>query len=827
MTGRRALPLARLGSRCLSLDGLGTEEAIRQRAAHGANDILEPAGRAWVELARETLRDPMLWFLLGTGALYLALGDRLEAATVLAALLPLAGMDAFLHRRTHVATAGLRSRLAAHASVLRDGRRAQVAAVDLVPGDLIIVGPGEWFPADGIVVDGAELQAEESTLTGESLPVRKRPLRALPEATAAPVVDATHWALAGTRLLTGDARVRVVFTGGETRYGELVRSAMRERAGRTPLQQAVARLVGGLVVAALVSCAVLAAVRLWQGHGVVDALLSAATLAVAALPEEYPLVFTMFLGLGVRRLAQRHALVRRAVSVENIGRVSCICSDKTGTMTEGRLQLTHVVPADGISEARLLALASAASRAESGDPVDLTIVQAAAGHAPLATERLATFPFTEGRKRETAIVRSVDGDTVAVVKGASEVVLAMADDAPQGDLGTRAAALAAEGHKVIACAWRRVERPLEMEPEHGYRLAGLLAFEDPLRPGIADAIARCREAGLHPIMVTGDHPATAETIAREAGLGSGEPLVVTGDAVEAWVQRNEVDAFRRVDVVARALPQQKLLLVRGLQGAGEVVAVTGDGVNDVPALQAADVGIAMGERGTRSAREAAAIVLLDDDFSTIVGAIAEGRRLFRSLRVAFQYLFAIHVPFVVSAALVPLLGYPLLYLPVHVVWAELLIHPTAILAFQDVRPEMHRVDRAPRHVRLFSPHELRSVVLAAVLLTALTLGAYGAFVSGGATVERARGAVLAALALGSAALVAVLGGLGSRGARVAFALTIATTLPILHVPPLAARLHVAPLSVREWLLLAAGSLLAVGPLVRRGVSPEASPAPPA
>ena len=827
MTGRRGLPFARLGSRGLSLEGLSTEEAGRQHAAHGANDILEPAGRAWVELARETLRDPMLWFLLGTGALYLALGDRLEAAAVLAALVPLAGMDAFLHRRTHVATAGLRSRLATHAAVLRDGTRASIAAVDLVPGDLVFVGPGEWFPADGVVVDGVELQVEESTLTGESLPVRKRLLRELPDASAAPLVDGAHWTLAGTRLLAGHACVRIVFTGGETRYGELARAATREHAARTPLQQAVARLVGVLVVAALVSCAGLAAVRLWQGHGVVDALLSAATLAVAALPEEYPLVLTMFLGLGVRRLARRHALVRRGVSVENIGRVSCICSDKTGTMTEGRLHLTHVVPTDGVSEARLLALAAVASREESGDPIDVTIVRAAAGHAPVAAERLATFPFTEDRKRETAIVRSVDGDTVAVVKGASEVVFAMTDDALRGELDPRAAELAAEGHKVIACAWRRVEPPLGVEPERGYRLAGFLAFEDPLRPGIADAIARCREAGLHPIMVTGDHPATAETIAREAGLGGGAPQVVTGDAVEAWAQRNEVDAFRHVDVVARALPQQKLMLVRGLQGAGEVVAVTGDGVNDVPALQAADVGIAMGERGTQSAREAAAIVLLNDDFSTIVGAIAEGRRLFASLRVAFQYLFAIHVPFVVSAAVVPLLGYPLLYLPVHVVWLELLIHPTAILAFQDVRPEPRRAGRSPRHVRLFARHELWSIGLSSALLTAVTLAAYGASVSGGESVEHARSAVLAVLTFGSAALVAVLVGLGPRPARIAAAAPIAVTLVLLQCPALAALLHVAPLSVREWLLVAAGSFLAVTPLLRHRVSARASPARPA
>ncbi len=390
---RRALPTSRLPDAWLAERGLASAEADARRRRWGENDIVEAPPHAFWDLARDTAKDPMIWFLAGTSALYAAVGQGGEAATLLAAIAPLIGMDLYLHRRTQASTEGLQSRLAVTARVLRDGAPKAIPARAVVAGDLALVAAGEPFPADGIIVGGSEIQVDESALTGEAYPVPKRPLAAIPRDGAEVFVEHEHWGFAGTRLLTGTASLRVAFTGGETVYGEIVRSAVSGSHAPTPLQGAIRNLVTVLIAVASVICLIMAATRLIQGHGWVDALISAVTLATAALPEEFPVVFTFFLGVGVYRLARRQALVRRAVSVENIGRVSCICSDKTGTITEGRLHLSHLLPAADLEDKRLLFFASIASRDDSGDPLD-----AAGDQSPDRSQYRARSPADLARR---------------------------------------------------------------------------------------------------------------------------------------------------------------------------------------------------------------------------------------------------------------------------------------------------------------------------------------------------------------------------------------------------------------------------------------------
>ncbi|MFI5315629.1 MAG: cation-translocating P-type ATPase [Myxococcota bacterium] len=794
--------------------GLSLAEVSERLARYGANDVLEERRSAWRELARGAAGDPMLWFLLAMGIAYALLGERAEAITLLVSIAPLIGMDAVLQRRTQASTAGLRSRLAESASALRGGETRDVPARELVPGDLVFVHAGESFPADGLVVAGAELQADESLLTGEAYPVRKSPLAR----THGLALAGEHWASAGTRLLAGGATLRVIHTGAETLYGGIARSARLEVHAQTPLQLAVGSLVRVLLGAALVLCAALAWVRIRQGFGWGDALVSAATLAVAALPEEFPVIFAAFLGVGVHRLARRKALVRRAVSVENIGRVTCICSDKTGTITLGELRLAHLLPAPASSDSRLVELAATASRAESSDPLDEAVQRAAAERAlAAASPRVALFPFTEDRRRETAVVHAPDSQLLAVSKGAPELLLALCalGDAERAAWRARTAELAAQGHKVIACATRAFSNAAWAggEPDRGLQFEGLLAFEDPVRAGVAEAVAQCRAAGIRVLMVTGDHRATACAVAREIGLRNEPEYVAAGEELESLLAPASAARLARIEVVARALPAQKLALVRALQAGGAVVAVTGDGVNDVPALQVADVGIAMGERGTRSAREVAAIVLLDDCFETIVRAIAEGRQLFRNLQLAFSYLLMIHIPLVITAALIPLAGAPLLYLPIHIVWLELVIHPSALIAFQEPPAEarLGRVHDGPTR-RFFSRAEWVSIALVGGLITALVALAYDRALGAGGDVLHGRAMALVALNVASAGVTASLSGLRTRAAAVVCAATLALAVVLVQVAPLAARLHVSPLHLDDWALAVAGGALACLPL---------------
>jgi P-type Ca2+ transporter type 2C len=803
---RRKVPNQRLDGLDDPGRGLVATEISARQAQFGTNAIIPGTRGGWRTTLADTVRDPMLWFLLATGALFALVGRYGEAVIMLVALAPLFGMDAYLHRRTQASVEGLSGRLASSARVLRDGVEQEVAAEFLVPGDLVRVRSGESFPADGLIVAADDPQVEESALTGEAWPVRKQVLEGAPKG----AIEDVHWGLAGTRLLTGQAWLRVVAIGAETLYGEIVRSAVSGAHARTPLQRAVMQLVKILTVAAAVACLILAWLRFQQGHGLVDALLSALTLAIAALPEEFPVVLTFFLGVGVYRLARRRALVRRALVVENIGRVSCICSDKTGTLTEGRLVLAHLSRASGLDEMQLRAVAAAASQPDSGDPLDEAVL-AECTQAP-SQAVLARFPYTEDRRKATAVHQ--DGDRLLVaVKGAPEVVLALCEitERDRHDWLAQADAYSIGGHKVIACATRKMARDHWPggEPDRGFRFAGLLAFEDPVRAGVAEAVSSCQKAGIRVIMVTGDHPGTAMAIAREVGLGGAQPQLISGQEFEARMQ-NDRSVAGEFDIIARALPAQKLALVQALQAQGEIVAVTGDGVNDVPALKAADIGIAMGERGTRSAREVASIVLLDDNFGSIVGAIAEGRRLFSNLQLSFQYLLMIHIPLVITAALIPMLGYPLLYLPIHIVLLELIIHPTALLVFQnlatqrDMGPPPSKDDRP----RFFDPLQWSTVVVVGVAMTLWVAGSYLYGLGTHYAVEHARTLALLTLVFAGAGITTGLSRMQGTAAWVLVLGAPAMSTLLVLTPGLHALLHLQPLHIGDWILVMASGLFA-------------------
>ncbi|MDT9599291.1 cation-translocating P-type ATPase [Sphingosinicella rhizophila] len=799
--------------------GLSETEVSTFGQRFGNNLIAEHVPRSRTATVRDAVGDPMLWFLLLTSGLFGLLGQYTDAAVLLAAIAPLLAMDFYLHRRTQASIEGLSSALAEEATVVRDGVRRRIAADQVVAGDLAIVSPGESFPADGIVLFGAGLQAEESSLTGEAFPVAKSAY-----SRRAPPPEAA-WVFAGTRLLTGTAHVRILLVGGDTLYGEVVRSVVQGPQGRTPLQDAVGRLVKILLVAALIICLLLAGVRLSQGFGWADAFLSAATLAVAAIPEEFPVVLTFFLGVGVYRLARRKALVRRAVAVESIGRASAICSDKTGTITEGRLTFSDAVPATGVEKGWLMKVAALAARGDSGDPLDSAILERAPS-AEVGWARVRLFPFTEGRRRETAVWARPGEPMLASVKGAAETILDLCEMGPQERdrwLET-VRALSGQGKKVLGCGWLLSEAKPSSEPNEGFQFAGLIAVTDPIRTGVQEAMAEARRAGIQIVMVTGDHLDTAAAIAREAALAD-DPLPISGDRLEAALADMGKDELRQLTVVARATPAQKVLVVQALQRAGRIVVVTGDGVNDAPALRAADVGIAMGLRGTRSAREVSQIVLMDDNFSTIVAAIAEGRQIFQNLRMSFAFLLMVHIPLVATAAIIPLLGFPLLYLPVHIVWLELLIHPAAILGFQkpaDGRLATRRSDPAG----FFLAFEWMTIVATGMAIAMAILAIFVLTVHGGETPEHARSMALVTLVVSLAILLLSLSRGSTWAAYLVALCAIASALAFTRVEALSALMHLHALPTTDGLIaFTAGLIPALGAMVMHRRARQATEAP--
>lgn len=789
--------------------GLTSSEVAVQRSRYGSNDIVEVAGHPLLELFIDTIKDPMIWFLVGIGTIFLITGEVGDAITLFVAILPLLLMDAVLHWRTQASTASLKGQLSSAVKVIRNSKEIEIDSREIVPGDVVVLKSGLLLPADGVFEAAKDIQVDESVLTGESLPIAKKALSAHPLTFVSEqeLKIPTHTlGYAGTRVLTGEGFLRVLFTGSRTSYGEIVQSVSRMPHVRTPLQKSISRLVQFLIFVAVGFCLLLAGIRVYQGHGWLDALLSAATLAVAAIPEEFPVVFTFFLGVGIFRLAKKRALVRKAVSVENIGRVTQICTDKTGTITVGSLKLTHIDVYEGITEEIVLRSALVASSADA-DPVDIAIHEVADQRNLGNPVRLQTIPFTEDRKRETGVTAVSTERSLVCVKGAPELILTLSQLSSDERTAwrNRVSSWAKEGHKVIGCAQVEVPSALSyQEPESGLKFLGLLAFEDPARPEVAEAMFYCHENGIRVLMITGDHPDTAAAIAKDAGLAESPQVVSAEESPEKFEEdwlTNSPDFLKNFNVVARCTPLQKLRIVTALKRAGELVAVTGDGVNDVPALKAADIGIAMGERGTRSAKEVSSIILGDDNFRTIVNAIREGRQLFKNLQMSFEYLLLIHIPLVLAAAVIPLADYPLVFLPVHIVWLELIIHPTALFSFQS--PAKSDQMYAGNKKTFFSKVE---IALISILGLSLAIGLGWSFLSGigeGADPSHARAKAMALLTLWSAGVGVYLTRFRSSIANFLAVVTLLSSILLIQMSSSLLFLKLSPLHLSDWLEISA------------------------
>ncbi len=744
--------------------GLSADEAARRLAQDGPNVLPGEQGRRWRDISRETLQDPMFALLIAAGTLYLVLGDLQEGAVMFAMVLLVLALTLYQEGRTENALAALRRLSAPRARVLRDGVQQHVAGRDLVRGDILLVSEGDRIAADALLLSGTELQVDESLLTGEAVPVSKFPATGVePLAPARPGGDAQAQVYCGTVCVRGHGVARVTATGARSEMGRIGNALGSLELEVSPLKKQMARLVRVLATMGLLASAGLVLILgLSHGHWMA-ALLAGIALTMSLLPEEFSVVLTVLPALGAWRLSRQQVLTRRIAALETLGATSVLCADKTGTLTENRMTVAALyVPGGGPTPGQTLALgalahgdlpaafhslveyAILASAAKPQDPMEKAFHRLGqqfspdTGHSHPQWQLVQEYGLSPGLRAMSQVWRtdaapSADGsDTHCVAaKGSHEAILDLChlDADARAPVLAAVDAMAARGLRVLAVARAGFVGTAWPAAAHGFEfeLLGLLGLEDPLRPEIAAAMAQCHSAGIRVVMITGDYPVTAQAIAQAAHMdGSHGNDILTGDSLSGLSDAALQQRMHSVHICARISPEQKLRIVQALKAKGEIVAMTGDGVNDAPALKAAHVGIAMGGRGTDVAREAASLVLLDDNFTSIVRAVRLGRRIFDNLRKSMSYILAMHVP-IAGAALVPaLLGWPTLLFPLHIAFMELVIDPACSLVFENEPSEADVMQRPPRDPKapLFGGTTVLLALLQGLGMLVAVLGAY-------------------------------------------------------------------------------------------------------
>ena len=737
----------------VQLPGLSQDEAAKRLAQSGPNVIASQPRRSIGRIARETLREPMFLLLLAAAALYLVFGDLGEGLFLTAGALLSFTLVVVQEARSERALAALNALAEPRARVLRQGRLTTIAARDVVPGDVILVAEGARVPADARLIEGSALEVDESTLTGEAAACTKL---ATTDAQSADGDSATVFA--STLVLRGQALAEVTRTGPATRIGQIGAALHDIREQPTLVQRDIRWLISRVGIVALLFCVIVAVTYGLVRHDWFQGALSGLTLAISLIPEEFPMVLVIFMALGAWRLAKHNVLVRRSAVIETLGATTLLCADKTGTITQNQMALrriwrsgqAHDLSDDLLDEPRsVIEAAQLASAVQPHDPMDVA-VHAAAGPRTGA-DLVRSYPLTPEFLAVVQVWRSPDEDSlVYAAKGAPETILDLCrpDESMRAQAEKAIHEMGSEGMRVLGVATARLSGTEQVEPRTlDYRFEGLLGFEDPVRPDVPPALKLAQQAGISVAMITGDFPATALAAAREAGIDT-TGGVLTGSEAEAAAD------VSRVRVFARVMPEQKLMLVRRFRDAGQVVALTGDGVNDAPALAAADVGIAMGQRGTDVAREASDLILLDDRFASIVTGIGLGRRIFTNLRRAMTYITAIHIP-VAGLALLPLLlGLPPMLYPMHLVLLELIIDPLCSIVFEAERSEADAMKRPPREARepLFGSTQIAVAAVQGLVLLAGVLGLYLWMTQAGVEQNQARAASFIALVSGHLAL---------------------------------------------------------------------------
>jgi P-type Ca2+ transporter type 2C len=733
-----------------SFIGLTAAQVTENRARHGFNELPTPHRRTFLRILGEVIREPMFLLLVACGLLYLLVGDHAEAIMLMGFVFVIIGITLYQEQKTEHALEALKDLSSPRALVIRDGRQERIPGREVVLDDLLILGEGDRIPADALVLDSVNLSIDESLLTGESVPVRKHPALGEP---GKPEIggDDQPYVFSGTLAVSGQGIARVIATGSQTALGAIGRSLESVEPEPTRLALETGRLVKTTAIVGLIMCITLIVIYGSYHHDWLHAFLSGVTLAMAMLPEEFPVVLTVFLALGAWRISRHGVLTRKLSAVETIGAITVLCTDKTGTLTQNRMTVQMLARAEGFCEIgrdpaipeefhALLEYGVLAGKLTPVDPMERAILDLAKNkvddHLHLDWTLIQEYPLLRDMPAMSNVWASPDGASyIIAAKGAPETVADLCHLSSErlDKLTTQIGEMAGKGLRVLGVA--STVYPLTELPsgQHDFDFVfhGLIGLADPLRAEVPEAVRQCREAGIRVAMITGDYPGTALHIAVQAGMDTSRRVTV-GREMEAMSDTQMDAAVRETGIFARSAPEHKLRIVEALKRQGEIVAMTGDGVNDAPALKSAHIGIAMGDRGADVAREAAALVLTHDDFASMVNAVRSGRRVFDNLRKAIAYIIAVHIP-IAGMTLLPvlLLSRELVLLPVHIVFLELIIDPACSIVFEMEPGEPGLMKRRPRTLDepLFGLSKigvsiLQGISVLAILATLYLIGDY-------------------------------------------------------------------------------------------------------
>jgi Ca2+-transporting ATPase len=756
--------------------GLTEAEVQHRLERDGPNELPSARKRRFWHILLDVVREPMFLMLIACGVLYLILGDMEEALMLLGFVFVVMAITLYQEQKTERALEALRDLSSPRALVIRDGRRQRIAGRDVVRDDIVVVAEGDRIPADAVLLVGTNVSIDESLLTGESVPVRKtawdgvRPM-------GRPGGDDLPFVYSGTLVVKGRGIARVESTGPRTEIGKIGKALLTLQPEETTLQRQTGRIVRNFALLGLALCLVVVAVFALTRGDLVGGILAGLTLAMATLPEEFPVVLTIFLALGAWRISRHKVLTRRFPAIETLGAATVLCVDKTGTLTLNHMTVTHLAGAAGIHVLpdqpaalpvdlrKIVEYALLASPVNPYDPMEKAIrelrVRAVCPpeHFHDDWTLVREYALTEKTLAMSRVWRPAGSEEgLVTAKGAPETIADLCRMAPGERLALidRVNEMAGQGLRVLGVARARHDLAALPDGQSGFafEFIGLLGLEDPVRPGVPEAVAECRRAGIRVIMITGDYPITAQHIAGEIGL---EPAgnAITGAELDGMNDAVLRERIKTTSVFARAVPEQKLRLVQALKANGEVVAMTGDGVNDAPALKAAHIGIAMGGRGTDVAREAAALVLLDDNFASIVKAVRMGRRIFDNLKKAMTFIFSVHIPIAGMSLLPVLFKWPLAMLPVHIVFLELIIDPACSVVFEMESDEDDIMRRPPRRLDepLFGKPMVLSGLFQGVGVLAVVLAVYGLYLSAGDSEATARMMSFALLVIANLGLI--------------------------------------------------------------------------